>query len=100
MIFVHFSYSMTRIFALLAVCVAMVAAYPGGPPIGDSNPTLCSDMVPTGHGVSAQTVDAPYVYVLSTNNCYKAGLEIKGNKMACYLHDCVCRSAGFLYDCR
>jgi len=58
---------------LLSVGVALVAAYPQGPPIQIEG--VCTDMFPTGHGVEKQSGDPPYEYVLS-QECYKEGVAV------------------------
>ena len=58
--------------------ISLIAAYPNGPPIGQSGMvTLCTDMFPSGHKANAQVSDSPYSILLG-NTCYKPGQVVQG----------------------
>ncbi|XP_041466005.1 putative defense protein 1 [Lytechinus variegatus] len=60
---------------LLSMAMSVVIASPNGPPV--SVPGLCEDMVPSGHGSSDATGDAPYTItaVKQTDNTYTVRIE-------------------------
>ncbi|XP_038050415.1 putative ferric-chelate reductase 1 [Patiria miniata] len=62
--------------AILLCLVPTVFGYSAGPPVGSSNPTLCTNMIPTGHngGVSNATdQNSPPYTITATASEYTPG---------------------------
>ena len=56
--------------------VPLTKAYSTGPPVS-SVASVCTDMVPSGHGVAAMTSAAPFE-VVTNADCYKSGMTVQG----------------------
>ncbi|XP_022093820.1 putative ferric-chelate reductase 1 [Acanthaster planci] len=61
---------------LLAV-VPAVLGFSSGPPVGSSNPNLCTDMIPTGHNsgtsLASDTANPPYTITASGDEYTRGG---------------------------
>ena len=68
-----------QVVVIFCLVMALVEGNPSGPPVGSTNPDLCTNMFPAGHGnnIMVQTSNGA-VNITLGNDCYKDGHTISG----------------------